>query len=142
MKIGDVAKRTGLSTHTLRYYERIRLLPRADRDGSGQRDYDASILVWIEFLRRLKTTGMPIRDMLRYADLRAKGADTGPARRALLAAHREKVRAHVAELEACLVILDTKIGGYAEAEQGIPDHDQDTFEDRRNTAGPRAARAR
>ena len=67
MKIGNLAKRTGLSAHTIRYYERIGLLPRADRDSSGQRDYGASILVWIEFLGRLKTTGMPIREMLRYA---------------------------------------------------------------------------
>ncbi|MEY9413635.1 DNA-binding transcriptional MerR regulator [Bradyrhizobium japonicum] len=70
MKIGDLAKRTGLSAHTLRYYERIGLLPYADRDRSGQRDFDASILTWIAFLDRLKTTGMPIRDMLRYAALR------------------------------------------------------------------------
>src|SRR3546814_228175 len=69
MKIGDLAKRSGLSAHTLRYYERIGLLPYADRDRSGQRDHDASILTWIEFLGRLKTTGMPIRGMLRYAKL-------------------------------------------------------------------------
>ncbi|WP_138932854.1 MerR family transcriptional regulator [Roseovarius arcticus] len=123
MKIGDLAKRTGLSAHTIRYYERIGLLPRADRDFSGRRDYDVSILVWVEFLGRLKTTGMTIREMLRYANLRAKGADTAPERRALLEAHREKVRAHVAELEACLIVLDTKIGSYAEAKQRIQNHD-------------------
>ena len=61
MKIGDLAKRTGLTAHTIRYYERIGLLPRASRR-SSQREYDASILPWIEFLGRLKTTGMPSRD--------------------------------------------------------------------------------
>lgn len=142
MKIGDLAKRTGLSAHTIRYYERIGLLPRADRDGSGQRDYDASILIWTEFLSRLKTTGMPIREMLRYADLRDKGIDTGPQRRALLEAHREKVRATVAELGACLIILDTKIGGYADAEQRINVHDTEFSQNRRNTTGARAARTR
>ena len=76
MKIGELAKRSGLSAHTIRYYERIGLLPYADRDQSGQRDYDASILVWIEFLHRMKTTGMPIREMLRYAALRAGGVET------------------------------------------------------------------
>ena len=140
MKIGNLARRTGLSTHTIRYYERIGLLPRADRDGSGQRDYDASILVWIEFLSRLKTTGMPIRDMLRYAVLRDKGDDTGPQRRALLEAHREKVRAHVAELEACLVILDAKIGGYADAEKRIKIYEPELPQNGRNKAGARAAR--
>ena len=79
MKIGELAKRTGLSAHTLRYYERIGLLPYADRDRSGQRDYDASILAWIEFLGRLKTTGMPISEMLAYAALREAGEATGPA---------------------------------------------------------------
>lgn len=142
MKIGSLAKRTGLSAHTIRYYERIGLLPRADRDGSGQRDYDASILIWIEFLSRLKTTGMPIRKMLRYADLRAKGTETGPQRRALLEVHREKVREHVAELEACLLILDDKISGYADAEQRIPIDDADNTQNERNTPGTRAAGAR
>lgn len=52
MKIGELAKRAELSAHALRYYERIGLLPRADRDASGQRDYDASILVWIGFLEK------------------------------------------------------------------------------------------
>ena len=112
MKIGDLAKRSGLSAHTLRYYERIGLLPYADRDRSGQRDYDAAILTWIAFLGRLKTTGMPISEMLRYAALRAEGAVTGPARRQLLEDHREQVREHVAELQACLLVLDTKIAGY------------------------------
>jgi DNA-binding transcriptional MerR regulator len=134
MKIGNLAKRTGLSAHTIRYYERIGLLPRADRDSSGQRDYGASILVWIEFLGRLKTTGMPIREMLRYAALRAKGAETELERCALLEAHREKVRAHLAELETCLLVLDAKIGGYAEAELRIQNHDAKSHKDGRNPA--------
>lgn len=112
MRIGDLAKRSGLSAHTLRYYERIGLLPYADRDRSGQRNYDVAILTWIEFLRRLKTTGMPISEMLRYAALRKQGDVTGPARRQLLEEHRARVRAHVAELSACLLVLDIKIAGY------------------------------
>lgn len=117
MKIGELAKRSGLTAHTIRYYERIGLLPRADRDAGGQRDYDDTILDWIAFLARLKTTGMPIRDMLRYAQLRAEGPETGPARRALLETHRDTVRAHLADLHACLLVLDTKIDGYAATEQ-------------------------
>lgn len=117
MKIGDLAKRSGLTAHTIRYYERIGLLPYASRDRSQRRDYDASILVWIDFLRRLKTTGMPIREMLRYARLRAEGPSTDAQRRVLLEAHREKVRVDLAELGACLAVLDTKIAGYAGTEQ-------------------------
>lgn len=116
MKIGELAKRSGLSAHTIRYYEQIGLLPRADRDRSGQRDYDASILIWIQFLDRLKTTGMPIREMVRYAALRDHGARTQAERRTLLEQHRERVRAHVADLQACLHALDIKIAGYAGTE--------------------------
>jgi DNA-binding transcriptional MerR regulator len=112
MKIGELARRSGLSAHTLRYYERIGLLPRPPRDASRQRDYDRSVLAWIAFLRRLKTTAMPLKDMLRYARLRQKGASTELDRQRLLEAHRGVVRAHVKELQACLKILDGKIAGY------------------------------
>ena len=119
MKIGELAKRSGLTAYTIRYYEQIGLLPVADKDASGQRDYDVSILTWIEFLGRLKATGMPIREMLRYAALRQEGASTDAERRALLVAHRKKVRAHVANLQANLLVLDAKISGYADAEKRI-----------------------
>jgi DNA-binding transcriptional MerR regulator len=105
MKIGELAKRSGLSAHTIRYYERIGLLPYADRDQSSQRDYDASILIWIAFLGRLKTTGMPIREMLRYAALRESGV-------------------HVADLQACLLVLDTKITGYAGPDERTQAYDE------------------
>jgi len=142
MKIGELAKRSGLSAHTIRYYERIGLLPYADRNRSSQRDYDASILVWIEFLGRLKTTGMPIREMLRYAALRERGIGTEAERRRLLEQHREQVRAHVAELQACLLVLDTKIAGYAGEEQRMKDYDATPPERRRKPPATRKARAR
>lgn len=142
MKIGELANRSGLSAHTIRYYERIGLLPYAVRDRPSRRDYDASILVWIEFLGRLKTTGMPIREMLRYAALRERGPATAAERRALLEAHRKRVRAHVAELQACLLVLDIKIAGYAGPDQSL-EHDGATLpERRRKPAGGRQSRAR
>lgn len=142
MKIGELAKRSGLSAHTIRYYERIGLLPYADRDRSSRRDYDASILIWIEFLGRLKATGMPIREMLRYADLRDQGAGTEAKRRELLEKHRVRVRAHVAELQACLLVLDAKIAGYADVEKRMKNYDATLPERRRKPAGARQARAR
>lgn len=123
MKIGELAKRSGLTAHTIRYYERIGLLPYADRDRSNQRDYDASILSWIEFLGRMKTTGMPIREMLRYASLRARGVATAAERRELLVRHRGQVRKHVAKLQACLLVLDSKIAGYAGSAKRMKDDD-------------------
>ena len=126
MKIGDLARRSGFSTHTIRYYERIGLLPKASRASSNHRDYDETILTWITFLKALKTTGMPVRDMVRYAVLRTGGEASGPERCALLVGHRAKIRAHLAELQACLSVLDTKIAGYA-GQQGTPDaHDRHT----------------
>lgn len=142
MKIGELAKRSGLSAHTIRYYERIGLLPYADRNQSGQRDYDASILIWIEFLDRLKTTGMPIREMLHYAALRERGVGTEAQRRMLLKQHRERVRAGVVELQACLLVLDTKIAGYAGTEQRMKDYDAAIPERRRKPVGTRQAGAR
>ena len=142
MKIGELAERSGLSAHTIRYYERIGLLPFADRDRSGHRDYDVSILTWIEFLDRLKTTGMPIRDMLRYAALREQGDGTQTGRRELLEAHREEVRSRLAELNACLLVLDAKIDGYADEEQRMKDHDTSNRERRRNPVGTRQEGAR
>ena len=140
MKIGELAKRTGLTAYTIRYYERIGLLPFADRDAGGQRDYDESILVWVGFLKRLKTTGMPIREMMRYAELRAKGDQTGPERCALLKRHRERVQTHLAELEASLLVLDTKIDTYVEAEKRAQTNDHST-QATRNQIGARAARS-
>lgn len=140
MKIGDLATRCGLSAHTLRYYERIGLLPRVPRDGSRQRDYDPAILEWIEFLRRLKTTGMPIRDMLRYARLREQGAATEGQRRRLLEDHRDKIRAHAAELTASLAILERKIEGYAKTASPATRSKEDARSRHRNTLRKRQAR--
>ena len=122
MKIGELAQRSGLSVHALRYYERIGLLPKIGRDGARHRDYDVSILTWIAFLDRLKTTGMPIRDMVRYAQLRPLGQASEKERCQLLEAHRDKVRAHVAHLQDCLEVLDAKIAGYG----GCPNHERKT----------------
>jgi DNA-binding transcriptional MerR regulator len=112
MKIGELSKRSGVSIYTLRYYERVGLLPFADRNSSGQRDYDTSIITWIAFLLRLKTTGMSIQAMLRYSQLRDAGAGTEAERKQILIDHRERVRAHVDDLKTCLTLLDNKIASY------------------------------
>jgi DNA-binding transcriptional MerR regulator len=117
MKIGELSVRSGFSIDTIRYYERIGLLPKPARAPSGHRDYDASALTWLAFLGRLKTTGMPISEMVTYARLRASGFVTEPERKALLQRHREKVRARIAELQDCLSVLDDKIAGYAGTER-------------------------
>jgi DNA-binding transcriptional MerR regulator len=142
MKISELVGRSGLSAHTIRYYERIGLLPYAARDRSSHRDYDASILNWIEFLGRLKTTGMPIRQMLRYAELRQQGSGTEADRRELLEKHRERVRAQLDELRACLLVLDAKIDGYVDEKKRIKDYEPTSSEQQRKSAGARQARAK
>jgi DNA-binding transcriptional MerR regulator len=142
MKIGQVAKRSGLTAHTIRYYERIGLLPYADRGQSGQRDYDALILTWIEFLGRLKATGMPIREMLHYAGLREAGSVTEAERRELLEQHRERVRAQLAELSDSLLVLDAKIAGYAGTSKRMKEYESALPERRKRPAAKRAGARR
>lgn len=112
MKIGTLAKKVGLTPHTLRYYERIGLLPPVYRDIGGQRDYDDATLQRLVFLGKMRTTGMSLRQMQRYVSLVASGDGTIDERRALLEAHRDDVRARMIELERCLAVLDKKIEGY------------------------------
>ncbi|MEV1171315.1 MerR family transcriptional regulator [Nonomuraea sp. NPDC049784] len=114
MTIQEAAQRSGLSAHTLRYYERIGLIHSVGRDHSGHRDYAEQDLQWLEFLTKLRTTGMSIADMCRYAELRRMGEHTADERRELLELHREGVRSRIAELTQDLKVLDDKIDRYKE----------------------------
>lgn len=112
MKIAELARRTGLTAHTIRYYERIGLMPPADRDDAGHRDYGSDTLRWITFIGHMKAAGMPISEMLRYARLRMQGDATGPQRAQILRARRVMVADQIATLQATLSVLDDKIAGY------------------------------
>jgi DNA-binding transcriptional MerR regulator len=112
MTIQEAAQRSGLSAHTLRYYERIGLIHAVRRNGAGHREYAEQDLQWLEFLTKLRTTGMPIADMCRYAELRRVGPHTADERRAMLERHRDRVRARIAELSRDLEVLDYKIEMY------------------------------
>lgn len=110
--IAQAAARSGLSIDTLRYYERIGLVEPPARDSGGRRTYSDEDLTWLEFLTRLRTTGMPIRMMREYAQLRHRGVGTAARRRQILVEHRAGVRERIAELQSCLGILDYKITNY------------------------------
>ncbi len=88
LSIAEAAEASGLSVHTLRYYERTGLLEPVRRNGSGHRRYRAADLERITFLTRLRATGMPIREVRRYAELMKAGEATNEERLALLEAHR------------------------------------------------------
>ncbi|MFJ2861443.1 MerR family transcriptional regulator [Kitasatospora sp. NPDC087314] len=111
--ISEVAAASGLTAHTLRWYERIGLLDPVDRSASGQRRYSDADLHRLAFLGRLRLTGMPIADMLRYVELARQGERTFEARRQLLVDQREEVRQRVADLQATLAVLDYKIDLYS-----------------------------
>ena len=95
LTISDAARAAGISAHTLRYYERAGLLDPVGRAASGHRRYADEDLARIEFLTKLRSTGMPIRKIREYADLMRRGDDTHEARLALLETHREAVRAQL-----------------------------------------------
>jgi DNA-binding transcriptional MerR regulator len=114
LTISDAATATGVSAHTLRYYERAGLLDPVDRAGSGHRRYAEEDLARIQFLTKLRSTGMPIRQIREYAELMRRGDDTHAARLALLERHRDAVRAQLAETERNLELIDYKIDYYRE----------------------------
>jgi DNA-binding transcriptional MerR regulator len=114
LTISGAARASGVSAHTLRYYERAGLLDPVDRAASGHRRYAEEDLARIQFLTKLRSTGMPIRQIREYAELMRRGDDTHEARLALLEAHRDTVRAHLAETERNLELIDYKIGYYRE----------------------------
>src|SRR5215471_14569190 len=100
MTISELAASTGVSKHTLRYYERAGLVPLVGRHpSSGHRRYTPEHSQWIAFVRNLRATGMPIRELRAYAKLVSKGDDTWPERKSMLAAHRTRVVAMIALLQ-------------------------------------------
>ncbi len=110
--IGETAEKCGLSQHTLRWYERIGLLGAIERGGDGRRRFSDRDLDWLSLLIKLRATGMPVRDMQRYAELVRSGA--GEAERIeLLKRHREEVRRALATQRECLKLLDAKISHYS-----------------------------
>jgi DNA-binding transcriptional MerR regulator len=116
ISIKEAAVETKLTAHTLRYYERIGLLPNIARDATGQRRYTAYDLGAISILLTLRATGMPIGVMQRFVRLLEAGDSAVPERRALLEAHQQAVRANITELETNLEAIETKIGMYKNME--------------------------
>jgi DNA-binding transcriptional MerR regulator len=112
--ISEVVACTGLSAHTLRWYERIGLMPHIDRSHTGQRRFTNKDLDWLAFVGKLRLTGMPVADMVRYAELVRLGDHTRADRRELLEGTRVDVLRRIAELQDTLAVLDYKIDMYAE----------------------------
>ncbi|HCB05366.1 MAG TPA: MerR family transcriptional regulator [Nocardioides sp.] len=113
LSIAEAAELTGLSADTLRYYERDGLMLRTvPRSGSGHRQYADRDVEWIRLITKLRSTGMPIRDVRRYADLVRAGDGNEAERLELLRDHRQTVLARLAEVQDHLGAIDYKIGLY------------------------------
>jgi DNA-binding transcriptional MerR regulator len=116
LSIAEVAERTGVTAHTLRYYERIGLLS-VPRDAAGHRVYTQDEINRVVFISRLRLTAMPIRDIQAYFRLVAEGPGNEDRRLALLEQHRDRVKAHITDLESALGVIEFKIttyGGFCE----------------------------
>ena len=112
LTIQEVAKATGLTAHTLRYYERIGLIPPIHREENTRRCYTADDVGWIDFLLKLRATGMSIKDMQRYAELQRQGDATLLERVEMLKLLRNKVEAHIEEMNEHLKLIYYKIDYY------------------------------
>lgn len=119
LSIEEVAKRTGLTAHTLRYYERIGLIAPVGRAAGGQRRYAAADMAWIEFLLRLRTTHMPIGKMQAFAELRGAGDSTVPDRRRILEEHLTDVLAEIEAMRRSADALQVKIEHYRSLDQSF-----------------------
>ena len=131
--IATTAHRLSISPHTLRYYERIGLV-RVERDASGRRRYDAAGVRRLVFLTRMRTSGMPIRDLRRYVALVKAGRDTVPERLSLLTEHRDGLRTRIDELRLALAATDYKIAAYTRELEGqaTPDNIDTSETDKEN----------
>ena len=115
LSISQVAAATGLTVHTLRYYERAGLmLEPVERASSRHRRYRPADVGWVDFLTKLRATGMPIARIREYARLLRLGPVTEPERLELLRTHREEVEAQLARTRTSLAAIEFKIAAYQE----------------------------
>lgn len=112
MKIAEVSKEYGLSADTLRYYERIGLLPGVTRMSSGIRDYSEQDCARVQFVKCMRGAGVSIEALIEYMDLFEQGDETLAARKALLEEQRNIVQNRIAEMQAGLDRLNYKIDNY------------------------------
>ena len=113
LSISQVAERTGLTTHALRYYERVGLmLERIGRASSSHRRYSEADVRWVTFITKLRSTAMPISRVLEYVKLARRGEETIPERLELLFIHRVSVAAQLDEMATSLAAIDFKIATY------------------------------
>jgi len=115
MKIAEVSEQYGLSSDTLRYYERVGLLPPVNRNESGIRDYNELDLRRVDFIKCMRSAGLPVEVLIEYVALVQQGDSTIEARKEILKEQRALLSARMAEMQKTLDILDHKLEVYEKA---------------------------
>jgi len=115
MKIGEVSEKYEISSDTLRYYERIGLLPSVNRSESGIRDYGELDLKRVSFIKCMRSAGLPIEVLIEYFNLVQQGDATIDARKEILVEQREQILARMKEMQETLDLLNYKISVYENA---------------------------
>jgi DNA-binding transcriptional MerR regulator len=115
MKIMEVSEQYGISSDTLRYYERIGLIPPVNRNGSGIRDYTELDIRRVEFAKCMRSAGLPVEVLIDYIGLVKQGDQTIEARKEILMEQRDLLVARMAQMQKTLDILDHKIEVYEKA---------------------------
>lgn len=113
ISIQQAAAQTGLSTYTLRYYEKIGLIPPVERAANGHRRYQVTDLGWVDYVLCLKSVGMPLEDIKRYITLQSEDDEATLAERVqLLETHRQAIRQQIEALQVNLTMIENKIERY------------------------------
>lgn len=115
MTIKEVSNKFGISTDTLRYYERVGMIPHVTRTSGGIRNYTDTDISWVELALCMRSAGLPIEAMIEYVKLYREGDSTIPARLQLLIEQRNSLLEQKAQIESTLERLDYKISRYEEA---------------------------
>jgi Predicted transcriptional regulators len=115
MRMAEVSAKFELSQDTLRYYERIGLIPPVNRNNNGIREYTEDNLRWVEFIKCMRSAGLPIEALIEYVNLFQKGDVTLNARKELLIEQREQLRLRIEEMVETLGRLDSKIENYEQS---------------------------
>jgi DNA-binding transcriptional MerR regulator len=145
LHIGEVATRTGRTVHAIRWYEAQGLVPGVERDGGGRRVYTEHHVGWLEFMDRLRGTGMSVAQMRAYTALVKKGSAALGERRALLRAHQARVLENIARWTEALTLIEAKLEFYDEwvakgARPAVGPHRRVWRAAQRHRKGPQKAR--
>ena len=115
MTISEVSKKYELTVDTLRYYERIGILPTVNRNSGGNRDYTQEDCRWVQFIKCMRSAGLSIEVLIEYVSLFQQGNETVATRKELLLEQRKQIFEKIEELQGTLEFLDKKIDGYEDS---------------------------